>query len=361
MFEITIGSRKITPPRMLRIVPLGERYIRFRPNSSTRASSGVIVAHLTPTPCSLIAFGRVERDLVVGGVALRDPEVEVEELDVEVGQDQLLLDERPDDPGHLVAVELDDRVLDLDLRHVTSRPAGAAMLSASERRARRLGRTWRVVSAGGRTGTPLTLEPRGRALTQEVNSDSLLRCPTAHRADRRPQRGDSAADRGRGSRADRRGGYAAAQVAAVAERAGVATGTVYRHFPSKADLFAQVFREASQHEVDAVAAAAGEAGESAAERIAVAVETFARRALRGHRLAWALIAEPVDPGGRGRAPRLPPRLPRRVRRGDRGRRRVRGAAGPGSAGRAARRWSGRSGRRWSARCPPPPAEPTTRP
>jgi AcrR family transcriptional regulator len=91
------------------------------------------------------------------------------------------------------------------------------------------------------------------------------------------------------------GGYAAAQVAAVAERAGVATGTVYRHFPSKADLFAQVFREASQHEVDAVAAAATEAGESAAERIAVAVETFARRALRGHRLAWALIAEPVDP------------------------------------------------------------------
>ena len=31
------------------------------------------------------------------------------------------------------------------------------------------------------------------------------------------------------------------------------------------------------------------------ERIAAAVETFARRALRGRRLAWALIAEPVDP------------------------------------------------------------------
>ena len=58
MFEITIGSRKITPPRMLRIVPFGERYIRFSPNSSTRASSGVIVAHLTPTPCSLIALRR---------------------------------------------------------------------------------------------------------------------------------------------------------------------------------------------------------------------------------------------------------------------------------------------------------------
>jgi AcrR family transcriptional regulator len=90
------------------------------------------------------------------------------------------------------------------------------------------------------------------------------------------------------------GGYAEAQVAAVASRANVATGTVYRHFPSKADLFAEVFREASQHEVDAVAAAAAEPGEPSA-RIAAAVETFARRALRGRRLAWALIAEPVDP------------------------------------------------------------------
>jgi AcrR family transcriptional regulator len=91
------------------------------------------------------------------------------------------------------------------------------------------------------------------------------------------------------------GGYGEAQVAAVAARAKVATGTVYRHFPSKADLFAEVFREASQREVDAVAAASAEGGESAAERIAAAVETFARRALRGRRLAWALIAEPVDP------------------------------------------------------------------
>jgi AcrR family transcriptional regulator len=91
------------------------------------------------------------------------------------------------------------------------------------------------------------------------------------------------------------GGYAEAQVAAVAERAGVATGTVYRHFPSKADLFAEVFRSASQHEVDAVVEAAADRGDSAPDRIAAAVETFARRALRGRRLAWALIAEPVDP------------------------------------------------------------------
>jgi AcrR family transcriptional regulator len=91
------------------------------------------------------------------------------------------------------------------------------------------------------------------------------------------------------------GGYGEASVAAVAERAGVATGTVYRHFPSKAGLFAEVFRNASQHEVDAVVAATREVSGSAAERIAAAVEAFARRALRGRRLAWALIAEPVDP------------------------------------------------------------------
>ena len=74
--------------------------------------------------------GGVDRDLVVGRVAALDPEVEVLELDVEVGQDQLLLDERPDDPGHLVAVELDDRVLDLDLRH----PARDAIYLAQQSR-----------------------------------------------------------------------------------------------------------------------------------------------------------------------------------------------------------------------------------
>jgi AcrR family transcriptional regulator len=92
-----------------------------------------------------------------------------------------------------------------------------------------------------------------------------------------------------------RGGYREAQVAAVAAGAGVATGSVYRHFPSKADLFAEVFRRASQREVDATRAAAEAAGGAAHQRLAAAVETFARRALRGRRLAWALLAEPVDP------------------------------------------------------------------
>jgi hypothetical protein len=36
--------------------------------------------------------------------------------------DQLVLDELPDDSGHLVAIHLDDRILDLDLRHKFSIP-----------------------------------------------------------------------------------------------------------------------------------------------------------------------------------------------------------------------------------------------
>jgi hypothetical protein len=39
-----------------------------------------------------------------------DAEVVVEQVDIKIGEDQLLLDELPDDAGHLVAVELDDGV-----------------------------------------------------------------------------------------------------------------------------------------------------------------------------------------------------------------------------------------------------------
>src|SRR3954447_10844859 len=93
-----------------------------------------------------------------------------------------------------------------------------------------------------------------------------------------------------------RGGYREAQVAAVAARAGVATGTVYRHFPSKAELFAEVFRRVSAREVEATrAAAAADAAAGTTARLAAAIEAFARRALRARRQAYALLAEPVDP------------------------------------------------------------------
>jgi AcrR family transcriptional regulator len=90
------------------------------------------------------------------------------------------------------------------------------------------------------------------------------------------------------------GGYAAASVAAIAQRAGLATGALYRHFPSKADLFVEVFRSAAERELEAMRAAAARAG-SFGERFEAVIETYARSALRKRRAAWALVYEPVDP------------------------------------------------------------------
>jgi len=90
------------------------------------------------------------------------------------------------------------------------------------------------------------------------------------------------------------GGWAAAQVDTVAAKAGVATGTVYRHWSSKAELCAEIVATVSAREVGIVAAVA-EADGRPAEKLEAAIRTFAGRALRGRRLAYALIAEPVDP------------------------------------------------------------------
>jgi len=93
------------------------------------------------------------------------------------------------------------------------------------------------------------------------------------------------------------GGYGPASVIAIAARAGVAAGTLYRHFASKEELFVEVFRSVCEREERAMRAAGAEMppGASAAERLETVLGTFAERALRNPRLAWALIAEPVDP------------------------------------------------------------------
>jgi AcrR family transcriptional regulator len=88
------------------------------------------------------------------------------------------------------------------------------------------------------------------------------------------------------------GGYASASISAIARRAGLATGSVYRHFHSKTDLFAEVFRVAAQREVDVLASIRGDTPE---QRLAACVEAFVRRAVAEPVRAYALIAEPVDP------------------------------------------------------------------
>ena len=90
------------------------------------------------------------------------------------------------------------------------------------------------------------------------------------------------------------GGYRNAPVTAVAAEAGVSTGLIYRHFPSKAELFVEVLTDAVEHELRIFEAIAAEPL-PAPERLRRAITAFVRRALAGPGLAYAFIAEPVDP------------------------------------------------------------------
>jgi AcrR family transcriptional regulator len=89
------------------------------------------------------------------------------------------------------------------------------------------------------------------------------------------------------------GGMAAVQIAAVAKRAGIAAGTVYRYFPGKTDLVTALLTEISEGEIGAVRAAA-DVAPGPLSALSAAIMTFATRALRHRRLAYAAIAEPVE-------------------------------------------------------------------
>jgi AcrR family transcriptional regulator len=89
------------------------------------------------------------------------------------------------------------------------------------------------------------------------------------------------------------GGMAAVQIAPVAQRAGIAAGTVYRYFPAKTDLVAALLAELSEREIGALRRAAA-AAPGPLSALAASIMTFAARALRNRRLAFAAIAEPVD-------------------------------------------------------------------
>lgn len=142
----------------------------------------------------------------------------------------------------------------------------------------------------------MTHEMNFDSLSVEVNRNSWFDCMAYRETDRIRARKEEAREGilAAAHRLVAEGGFRSASVAAVADAAGVATGSVYKHFPSKAELFAEVFRRATEKEVAKVAEALSGDGPVLA-RLRRAIDCFARRAIRGRQLAWALIAEPVDP------------------------------------------------------------------
>jgi AcrR family transcriptional regulator len=86
---------------------------------------------------------------------------------------------------------------------------------------------------------------------------------------------------------------AAVQIASVAERADIATGTVYRYFPAKTDLVTALLREIAAREIGALRRAASSAP-GPLSALCAAIMTFTARGRRDRRLSFAAIAEPVD-------------------------------------------------------------------
>ena len=132
-----------------------------------------------------------------------------------------------------------------------------------------------------------------------MNGGSLLGEPMAYRPTERTEARRAqtrATDRARrAARSSRTAATARRRSAAVAERAGVATGHGLPALPLQGRAARPRSSGSPPSTRSTPSPSAAAARHARAERIAAAVETFARRALQGRRLAWALLAEPVDP------------------------------------------------------------------
>jgi AcrR family transcriptional regulator len=89
------------------------------------------------------------------------------------------------------------------------------------------------------------------------------------------------------------GGMAAVQIAPVAERAGIAAGTVYRYFPAKTELISELITAVAEAELEALRRAA-DAAPGPLSALTAAITTLVARALGRRRLMLAVMTEPVD-------------------------------------------------------------------
>ena len=90
------------------------------------------------------------------------------------------------------------------------------------------------------------------------------------------------------------GGIKDAQIQAIAERAGVSSGLVYRYFDNKSQVLIEVLSEAIQHEVKILNHVAESDELTSKQKLDKAVTTFVKRAMNSPQLAYSLMFEPVD-------------------------------------------------------------------
>jgi AcrR family transcriptional regulator len=88
-------------------------------------------------------------------------------------------------------------------------------------------------------------------------------------------------------------GMSAVQIVPVAERAGIAAGTVYRYFPSKDELVAALVAVIADQEIAGIRHAA-ETAPGPLSALAAAIMAFAMRTARERRLAAAMLAGAAD-------------------------------------------------------------------
>jgi AcrR family transcriptional regulator len=88
-------------------------------------------------------------------------------------------------------------------------------------------------------------------------------------------------------------GMAGVQIVPVADRAGIAAGTVYRYFPAKSDLVTALVAATTESDLAALRRA-GEAAPGPLSALAAVIVALAARLAHHRRLAWAIFAEPVE-------------------------------------------------------------------
>ena len=90
------------------------------------------------------------------------------------------------------------------------------------------------------------------------------------------------------------GGFKEASIQAIAERAGVSTGLVYRYFENKSQILIEVLSDAIRREVEILDHIA-KSDLTPKQKLQKSVTTFVKRAMNSPQLAYSLMFEPVDP------------------------------------------------------------------